>query len=127
MFDIYKVEAQLPCQPPGADEVLDNHANLSIGEHGIAGGQTHPPIQDWVVIQNARLGPVLRVRAAVTPRIGQLQANQQAIIRTHCSPMFLNQRRPQARQAFLRMLGNQKLIWIRAPVVTYRDRLPSPD
>ncbi len=44
MFDVHKVESQLPGQFSGAVEVFDDRADLGIGEQWMFGRQMLPPV-----------------------------------------------------------------------------------
>src|SRR5580658_634279 len=79
------------------------------------------------MVENLRLRAALLVRTAVTARMGQLQSNQQAVIRSRNLAMLLEKYRLQPRQTGLCMRSCQKLIRIGTPLVTDGNRFAAPN
>src|SRR5258705_819725 len=55
MFHINKIKTQFRSNAPRATKILNDPANLAIREHRKIGGQTKPPIQNRMPMQNLRL------------------------------------------------------------------------
>jgi hypothetical protein len=57
---------------------FDDFANVAVGEHGIIGRQSETFVEEWMVIEDARLGAA-GIGSAVAARMRQLQTYQQSI------------------------------------------------
>ena len=75
--------------------------NVRVREQGKIRGQTQTPVQERMVIENARFGAAVRVGAAVAAGVRQLQTDQQAVVGAGGQAMLIDQYRAQAGQAFL--------------------------
>ena len=117
MLYIHKVEAQLPRHQRGAMKVLNDGFNFRVRQHGKVGRQTQPPIEERMMIENARLGAAVRIGAAVAAGIRQLQTDQQAVVGAGGQAMLFDQCGAQAGQAFLGMRSRHQLIGIGASFV----------
>src|SRR3954471_14304600 len=53
MLDIHEIESQPPRKAGGAMKVLHDGSDFSVTEDGIIFWQFHPPIENWMVVQNA--------------------------------------------------------------------------
>src|SRR5882762_7412216 len=127
MFHINKIKTQLRSNAPSATKILNNPFNLSIREQRKIGGQTQPPIQNRMPMQNLRLTASVRIRLAVPPRMRELQPNQQPRVRASSKLVLRNKRSPKLRKPSPSMLRKHQLIRIRAPRVRHRDGFAAPN
>ena len=88
VLHIDKVEAELPCNTRGAMELANDLLNVEIAEDGIIVGQSRPPIQNRMPIEDSRLSTLLQVRTTETSGMRELQADQQSIVGAGGLPMF---------------------------------------
>ena len=77
---IDEVEAQPTGQERGLVEVFNDGLDLRVGQHGKIRGQSQPPIEEGMMIENAWLRATVRVGAAVAAGVRKLQTDQQAVV-----------------------------------------------
>ena len=127
MLDVDEIESQILGEFSCPMKICDDRFYLAVCEKGVIGGRSNPLIQNRMMIQNARLEFCVMVRPTVSPRMRQLQPDQQPILRTGCADMFVNQYASQLGQSRSRMRGDHQLMRICAPFVGYRNGLSSPN
>ena len=127
MLNVHKVKAQLPRHFSCTVKILDDCFNFRVFKKRIIARQAQPAIQYRMVIKNAWLRPVVRIRAAVPPGMGQLQANEKPVLRARCLLMFFAENSSRPCQALASVGCNHKLLRIGAAFVRNRDRFSSPD
>src|SRR6516162_8462169 len=127
MLDVDKIESQTLGEFRCPMKIRNDRFYLGVRQKWVIAGESEPLIQNRMMIQNARFGFCVTIRAAVPPRMRQLQPNDQPILRTSGAAVFLNQYPSQLRQSFLRMNCKHQLIRIRAPFVGNRNGLSSPN
>src|SRR5215813_8300515 len=93
MLDVDKVEAQLPGENCRAVEGFDDGADLRIGEQRVARGQPLPSVENWMVMNDERLWPIIGIWPAVASRMGQLESDEQPIFRASRLAMSFDQGR----------------------------------
>jgi hypothetical protein len=72
-------------------EVFDNRLDFAIREQRIVGRQLQSPIQQRMMIKNARFWASMVVRPAIPAGVRQLQADEKAVIRASGLNMLLLQ------------------------------------
>src|ERR671922_387326 len=80
-----------------------------------------------MVIKNARLGPIVRMRPAESPRVRQLQSDEQPILGTCHLSVLLDESLLQSTQAIACVRRNHKLIRVGPRFVRNGNRFPSPN
>src|SRR6267143_951400 len=127
MLDVHKVETQFTRHFCRAMKLFDDRADFSVRQERIIAGQPQFSIQNRVMIKDAWFRLVARIRTAVSPGMRQLQSDEQPFVRTRRSPVLFDQHLSQSRQSLSRVLSDNELIRIRAPLVRNCDRLTSPN
>src|ERR1700745_3457689 len=67
MLDIDKIESQIPREFRRAMKIRDDSFYLGIRQQWVVARDSESLIQNWMVIQNARLGFGVMIRSAVSP------------------------------------------------------------
>ena len=80
MLDVDKIESQILREFRRSMKIRDDRFYLGILQQRVAAGDAESLIQNWMVIQNARLGFCVMIRPAVSPRMRQLQPDDQSIL-----------------------------------------------
>src|SRR5215469_853115 len=127
MLNVHKIKSKFLSCFRGAVELLDDSGDFPVRKDRIGLPQPQPSIQDRVVIQDARLCPVVRVRPAESPRMRQLQSDQKSIFGTGHLYVFFDEHPLQLFQAIASVWRNYKLIRIRPPFMRNSNRFSSPD
>jgi hypothetical protein len=91
MLSVDKIEPQFPSHSRRAVVVLDDAADLPVGEDGIVRRQSHPPVQNRMTIKDAGLRPVEHVGSAEAPGVCELHADEQAAVRACGRDMLLDE------------------------------------
>src|SRR2546423_9074243 len=71
VLDVYKVEAGLRSHARRPVKGFDDFAYVTVSEQRVIRWQAQSPVEQRVVIENARLGAVIAVGPAVAPRVSQ--------------------------------------------------------
>src|SRR5579863_2948895 len=80
MFDVHEIETETCRGGRRAMEVLDDRADLTVAQQRKFGAEPQPPVEDRMVIEDSRLRTLVRIGTAVAARVGELQADQQAVV-----------------------------------------------
>src|SRR5215470_8464806 len=80
-----------------------------------------------MVIKNARLRSIVRIRPTESARMRQLQTDKKPVLGARRPAMLFNENTPQSRQALARMRCNYKLIRVGAPFMANRNGFPAPN
>src|SRR5271168_2402343 len=80
-----------------------------------------------MAVEDTRLEMPLLIRTTVTARMGQLQSDQQSIIRSGSSAMLFDERLSKARETGPRVRSGHELIGIGAAFVAHRYGFAAPD
>src|SRR5262249_28083249 len=89
--------------------------------------EPQPPIQQRMMIKDARFRPALFVRLAVATRVRQLQSDDEAVIASACLFVFFNQRFAQPGKLAQILFIDQQLIRVGASFVENSNRFSPPD
>ena len=111
----------------GPDVIFDQAADLVVRHHGPRIRIAELPVEDRMAVEDLRLESRVVVRLAETARMGELQADDEAVVAARCRAMCGDQRLAQLRDPGLGVVGEIELARIGAPVVPHRDRLAAPD
>src|SRR5208283_2518206 len=82
MLDVGEIETGLLRQARGLMSSLNDGSKLPIAQQRIIAIHAHAAIQERVMIKNPRFELGVQVGAAETARMSQLQAHQEALLRT---------------------------------------------
>jgi hypothetical protein len=127
VFNVHEIKTDLPGQERRPMKVLNDRLDFAVSEQRIIGRQLQAPIQERMVIKNARLRAGMFIRAAVPPRVRQLQTDCQAIVAARRQNMIAPQFGSQMRKTFLRSRGREKLIGVRSSFMGNRNRFSTPN
>ena len=76
MLDVHEIEAQFPRHFRCAMKIFNDRLNFAIGQNGIVASQSQSPIQDRVMIKDARLRLAVCIRPAESSGMCQLQSDE---------------------------------------------------
>src|SRR6185503_7280091 len=91
VLDVDEVETDLVRQTRGAVEALYDLADLAVRKERVVRRDADPLVENGVVVDDARLRAILRVRAAVASRVRQLQSYQQTVRGARRPPVLLDE------------------------------------
>ena len=127
VLDVDEVEAGGAGHDRGAHEVADEGVELGVGERADrrAGGEA--PIEDGVRVGRDRLPASARVGPRVAARVGELQADDQAIGAAGGAGVLLDEVRAQRDEVGFGVRAERELVRVGAAVVPHGERLAAPD
>ena len=127
MLEIDKLVAAIPGALRRDHVIVDQGADLAVGDERMVGRHMKLAVEYRVAIQNARLHAHLVVGLAKTPGVRQLQADHQTGIVPHCFAVRSHQGVAQGGNAGLAGGGHSELVGIGAAVMAHRHRFTAPD
>ena len=79
VLQVQELEAELPGEAGGANVIGDDAADLVVSQERVIRRDTELPVEDRVVVDDARLEAILPVRPAEAAGVGKLEADEQVI------------------------------------------------
>src|SRR5205823_11820864 len=82
VFEVDELEPRRPRSLPRAHEVLDQRVELGVGEARRSIVEAEPPIENRMVIDDARFGMAVLMRTRKAARVRELEADVEIICRS---------------------------------------------
>src|SRR5579872_6529350 len=127
MFDVDEIEAEVGGDACGAVEVFDYAVDFGVGEDGIVGVELEARVEDRVAIEDARLGFVGGIGAAVAAGVGELEANDESVGAAHRALVLVDESGAHFGKAGASVRGDDDLIGIGAAGVIDGGGFAAPD
>ena len=127
MLDVDEIEAEVGGDAGGAVEVFDDAFDFGVGEDGIVGVELEARVENRVAIEDARLGLVRSVGAAVAAGVGELEADDEVVGAAHGAFVLFDEGGAHAGEAVACVRGDDDLIWVRAACVIDGGGFATPD
>src|SRR5580704_863093 len=127
VLDVDEIEAAFARKFCRGHEIIDEAAYLVVAHYRPVFGVAEFSVEQGVPISDHRLESLMVVWLAEAARMGELQADHEALVAAHRFAMRIDQGFAQAGDRGLRRCRHHELVRVGAPVRAHRDGLAAPD
>ncbi len=127
VLEIDEMEARFLRANRRSDEIAYQIVNLSVRETRILTIDSESLVEQRMVIENARLEPVLAVGPCEATGMSELETDHQVFSRVAMFGVRANERSSQAGQRASRFISGKQLIGVGPSIMPHGDCLATPD